>query len=147
MTLKGEISHQVTLGTDARGNLTRIDNALAGVPERLEVSKERLDNLYHQQEAAKAELGKPFPQEAELAEKSAKLAELDAALNMDSRGGGEPTISEEKEDGVAAEKAETGESKIVNSFGERASVLADLKARAGQVVPPVHKNERGEVAL
>ena len=76
VTLKGAVSHRVALGTDARGNITRLDNALAGIPERLERANEQLNNLYNQQEAAKAEVGKPFPQEAELAAKSQRLAEL-----------------------------------------------------------------------
>ena len=80
--LKGSMSHKVTLGTDARGNITRMDNVLAGVAEKLEQAKESLANLYNQQEAAKCEIGKPFPQEAELAEKSQRLAELDAVLNL-----------------------------------------------------------------
>ena len=83
LTLKGEMSCEVELGPDARGNLTRIDNALAGMPDRLKAVRAQLDNLYQQQAAAKAELGKPFPQEAELQEKSARLAELNALLDMD----------------------------------------------------------------
>ena len=83
VTLKGAVSHRVALGTDARGNITRLDNALAGILERLERANEQLNNLYNQQEAAKAEVGKPFPQEAELTAKSQRLAELDAALNME----------------------------------------------------------------
>ena len=83
VTLKGAVSHRVALGTDARGNITRLDNALAGIPERLERANEQLNNLYNQQEAAKAEVGKPFPQEAELTAKSQRLAELDAALNTE----------------------------------------------------------------
>ena len=80
VTLKGAVSHRVALGTDAGGNITRLDNALAGIPERLERANEQLKNLYNQQEAAKAEVGKPFPQEAELTAKSQRLAEVDAAL-------------------------------------------------------------------
>ena len=85
LTLKGKMSHRVELGSDARGNLTRIDNALAAMPERLAQVRSSLDNVLAQTQAAKAELGKPFPQEAELAEKSARLAELNAALNIDER--------------------------------------------------------------
>jgi hypothetical protein len=83
LTLKGEMSHRVELGKDARGNLTRIDNALAQIPERLKSVQSQLDNLYAQVEAAKLEVGKPFPQEAELQEKSARLTELTVQLNMD----------------------------------------------------------------
>ena len=129
ITLKGEMSHRVSLGTDARGNLTRLDNALAGIPGRLERGQEQLENLRNQQAAAQVELTKPFPQEAELAEKSARLAELDAALSMEDsidRDGGE--VSEEVGD------------------GERPSVLEDLKKRAAEIPPdkkPGKEPERG----
>ena len=76
--LKGEMTHRVPIGTSAKGDTLRLDNALAGIPARLEKAEQQLDSLRSQQEAAQAELGKPFPQEAELAEKSARLAELDA---------------------------------------------------------------------
>lgn len=88
--LKGEMTHRVPIGTSAAGNILRLDNALAGIPARLEKAEQQLDSLRSQQEAAQAELGKPFPQEAELAEKSARLAELDALLNMDDRGKDDP---------------------------------------------------------
>ena len=86
LLLKGQMTHRATLGTDPRGNLTRIDNALSQMPQRLEAVKNQLDNLYQQQAAAKAEVGKPFPQEQELRDKSSRLAELDVLLNMDGRG-------------------------------------------------------------
>ena len=86
LLLKGQMTHRVTLGADPRGNLTRIDNALAQMPQRLEAMKNQLDNLYQQQTAAKAEVGKTFPQEQELRDKSARLLELDAELNIDGRG-------------------------------------------------------------
>ena len=85
LALKGRMSHRVTLGKDARGNLTRIDNALAAIPDRLQAVREKLDNLNAQMSAAKAELGKPFPQEDELRQKSARLAELNAELNIDDK--------------------------------------------------------------
>ena len=88
LSLRGEMTHRAELGTDARGNLIRIDNALAQMPQRLEGVKTQLENLYQQQAAAKAEVGKPFPAEAELKEKSARLLELDMLLNMDGKGGG-----------------------------------------------------------
>ena len=86
LLLKGQMTHRAALGTDPRGNLTRIDNALAQMPQQLKAVKDQLDNLYQQQAAAKAEVGKPFPQEQELRDKSARLAELDVLLNMDGRG-------------------------------------------------------------
>lgn len=123
VTLKGAVSHRVALGTDARGNITRLDNALAGIPERLERANEQLNNLYNQQEAAKAEVGKPFPQEAELTAKSQRLAELDAALNMED--------SAENRDG--------------RSESERPSVLADLKSKSEHIPPAKYSEPREEV--
>ena len=85
LTLKGQMTHRVELGKDARGNLVRIENVLDKIPERLTSAKAQLENLYQQQEAAKVEVAKPFPFEKELAEKSARLIELDQALNLDGR--------------------------------------------------------------
>ena len=83
--LKGEMTHRATLGTDARGNLIRIDNALSQMNGRLESTKAQLDNLYKQQSAAKDEVGKPFPNETEFQIKSARLIELDTLLNIDGK--------------------------------------------------------------
>ena len=85
LTLKGQMTHRVTLGKDPRGNLTRIDNALNGMADRLATVQSKLESLYSQMETAKAELGKPFPQEDELRVKSARLAELNIALNIDDK--------------------------------------------------------------
>ena len=79
LNLKGQMSHRVELGKDARGNLVRIDNALAQMPERLQTVQSRLENVQAQLATAKAELGKPFPQEAELQEKVARFALPDDA--------------------------------------------------------------------
>ena len=89
LQLKGQMTHQATLGADPRGNLTRIDNALAQMPQRLESVKAQLDNLYQQQAAVKEEVGRPFPYEDELREKSARLTELDTLLNIDSKAPGQ----------------------------------------------------------
>ncbi len=59
--LTGEMTHRVPIGTSAAGNIQRLDNALAGIPARLEKAEQQLDSLRSQQEAAQAELGKPFP--------------------------------------------------------------------------------------
>ena len=112
LTLKGRMSHRVELGKDARGNLVRIDNALAQMPERYKTVQGRLENVQAQLATAKAELGKPFPQETELKEKSARLAELNAELNIDDR-----TPMEQAAENVVA---------------KRPSVLGKLK------VPSVH---------
>ena len=86
LLLKGQMTHRATLGTDPRGNLTRIDNALTQMPQRLEAAKAQLDNLYQQQAAAKEEVGKPFLYEEELTSKNARLVELDTLLNIDGKG-------------------------------------------------------------
>ena len=90
LTLKGQMTHRVELGSDARGNLVRIENALDKMPERLRSVQEQLENLYNQQAAAKAEVGKSFPQEQELAAKTARLIELDMELNLDGKGQPQP---------------------------------------------------------
>ena len=90
LLLKGQMTHRASLGTDPRGNLTRIDNALAQMPQRLEAVKNQLDNLYQQQAAAKEEIGKPFPFEDDLRVKSARLVELDTLLNIDGKGRSQP---------------------------------------------------------
>ena len=90
LLLKGQMTHRATLGTDPRGNLTRIDNALAQMPQRLEAVKNQLENLYQQQAAAKEEVGKPFPFEDDLRIKSARLVELDTLLNIDGKGHAQP---------------------------------------------------------
>ena len=112
LTLKGQMTHRVELGSDARGNLVRIENALDKMPERLRSVQEQLENLYNQQAAAKTEVGKLFPQEQELAVKTARLIELDMELNLDGKGQPQP------------------EQAIAKSA--RPSVLDRLKA------PPVH---------
>ena len=85
LVLRGEMSHTVTMGTDVYGNLTRIENALANMPQKLEKAEERIAELERQTEQAKAELGKPFAQEKALEAKAARLAELNAALNIDEK--------------------------------------------------------------
>ena len=90
LLLKGQMTHRASLGTDPRGNLTRIDNALSQMSQRLEATKAQLDNLYQQQAAAKEEVGKPFSYEDDLRVKSARLVELDTLLNLDGKGRSQP---------------------------------------------------------
>ena len=122
LTLKGAMSHRVELGKDARGNLARIDNVLSSIENRKQVTQEHLESLYAQVETAKAELGKPFPQEQEYREKSARLAELNAELNID--------------DKTPMEALAEPESAIAKK--PRQSILAKLKAP----LPPPAKNEK-----
>ena len=127
--LRGATSHFVPLGTDARGNLTRLDNVLDSFPDRIARAENQLQTLYQQRDAAQVEVEKPFPKEAELAEKSARLAELDTLLNMEGRP--EP----EQEEPEAEQDEQSGE--------HRLSVLAGLKAAAAEKSAPnkQHKKE------
>ena len=97
LTLHGAASHRMEVGNDARGNITRLDNAIAQIGQKKEQVTEHLVTVHKQVDAAKAELGKPFPQEAELRTKSARLAVLDAELNMDKGPGRELPKKKEQE--------------------------------------------------
>ena len=125
LTLKGKMNHRVTLGKDARGNLTRIENALNAIPERMQAVQDKLANLREQVETAKAELGKPFPQEEELRTKSSRLAELNAELNIDDR----TPMEQIAEDAPSAEIAKA-----------KPSVLEKLKAP----IPQTHAEMKGK---
>ena len=98
MSLKGELSHNFELGSDAFGNITRLHNVLDGMAGELSEAETKLNNVAHQLETAKIEVQKPFPAEEELKEKMERLAELDALLNMDEKGEtpvleNEPTVT------------------------------------------------------
>ena len=97
LTLHGAASHRMEVGNDARGNITRLDNAIAQIGQKKEQTTEHLVTIHKQVDAAKAELGKPFPQEAELRTKSARLAELDSALNIDRPSGKEQPKKKEEQ--------------------------------------------------
>ena len=125
LLLKGQMTHRASLGTDPRGNLTRIDNALSQMSQRLEATKAQLDNLYQQQAAAKEEVGKPFPYEDDLRVKSARLVELDTLLNLDGKGRSQP------------------ESVIAKSA--RPSVLDSLKRPVPPRSPEKKPKQHGEV--
>ena len=83
ITLRGALSHTATLGTDIHGNITRLNNALAEIPKKLEYCREQLKTLRQQMETAKEQIDIPFEKEQELQTKSARLAELNILLNMD----------------------------------------------------------------
>ena len=96
--LKGQRKYTVPLGTDPLGNIIRLDNSLNNFPERITAAENELDTLHQQQAAAQIEVEKPFPQEEELAEKSARLAELNAQLDVDEKSHGPEQDEEEQED-------------------------------------------------
>ena len=127
VAFKGMSNNHVFLGTDARGNITRLDNALDNFPERIEKAENYLGTLIQQRDAAQAELGKPFPQEEELAAKSARLAELDALLNMEDSPGQEAPGEERTE---------------AKEEGRKPSVLAELKASVPDRTPRPKTHEK-----
>ncbi len=119
LALKGSLSHNVELGDDLFGNLQRIDNVLGALPDRLKSAKERLSDLEQQKSAAAEEVEKPFSQEEELKDKCARLAALDAELNIDKERG-EPVVALEESD-----TADTTEQ--VTDQEEHTSVLTQLR--------------------
>ncbi|WP_431602812.1 DEAD/DEAH box helicase family protein [Faecalibacterium prausnitzii] len=112
--LRAELSYPVSLGDDARGNIVRLDNAIDNFADRIADAENALQNLEQQKQAAELEVAKPFAQEEELQEKSARLAELNALLNIDHK--------PKKE--ALAETAEAA--------APRPSVLAALEEKASQ---------------
>lgn len=128
VTLKGAMSHQATLGNDLRGNLTRIDNALNAMPNRLESAKVHLEDLLNQKANAEIEKDKPFEQEQELTDKMKQLAELVAELNLGNHENSEMENDEPKE--------------IAKS--SRPSVLDNLKSMQKQQSDPKPKKDRQE---
>ena len=119
--LRAELSYPVSLGDDARGNITRLDNAIDNFADRIADAENALQNLEQQKQAAEVEVAKPFAQEEELAEKSARLAELNALLNID-RDRSSPQDAPEE-----TEKTETP--------ATRPSVLAALGEKTNQPEP------------
>ena len=118
LTLKRQCSYLVEIGKDPSGNITRIQNALYGVERQLAESQQKLENLQGQLAAAKEEVGKPFPHEAELLEKSARLAELNAMLNMDERSPVEAIgVDEETDQSLRTDDLRKAESTVADQPG------------------------------
>ena len=116
--LKGQRRYPVPLGTDPLGNIIRLDNSLNNFPERINSAENELATLHQQQVAAQIEVEKPFPQEEELAEKSARLAELNTQLDVDEKSH-EPEQDEEEQENVS----------------RRPSVLAALEEKSDKPEP------------
>ena len=116
IVLRGELSYPVPLGDDPRGNIVRLDNAIGNFADRIADADAALDSLEQQKQAAEVEIAKPFAQEEELQTKSARLAELDALLNMEHQSSRTEPEAEEKPDA-------------------RPSVLSALEEKADKVEP------------
>ena len=119
--LKGQRKYTVPLGTDPLGNIIRLDNSLNSFPERITAAENELATLHQQQAAAQIEVAKPFAQEEELAEKSARLAELNALLNIDRDRSSSQDAPEETEE--------------TETPATRPSVLAALGEKTNQPEP------------
>ena len=119
--LRAELSYPVSLGDDARGNITRLDNAIDNFADRIADAENALQNLEQQKQAAEVEVAKPFAQEEELSEKSARLAELNALLNIDRDRSSSQDAPEETEETEAP--------------ATRPSVLAALGEKINQPEP------------
>ena len=119
--LRAELSYPVSLGDDARGNITRLDNAIDNFADRIADAENARQNLEQQKQAAEVEVAKPFAQEEELAEKSARLAELNALLNIDRDRSSSQDAPEETEE--------------TETPATRPSVLAALGEKTNQPEP------------
>ena len=119
--LRAKLSYPVSLGDDARGNITRLDNAIDNFADRIADAENALQNLEQQKQAAEIEVAKPFAQEKELAEKSARLAELNALLNIDRDRSSSQDAPEETEE--------------TETPATRPSVLAALGEKTNQPEP------------
>ena len=135
MNVKGAMSHPMEVGTDPLGNITRINNALEAMPIQLEEAQTKLSNVEHQLETAKAEVDKPFPQEAELSEKLERLAELNALLNMDEKGDDAIGMDDEA---TEPEKPHEDVKKVDN----REEVVADMPIKQSNLEKAAPEGER-----
>ena len=125
LTIKRQCSYTVEIGKDALGNIQRITNALSGIERKLTESEQKLENLQKQLATAQEEVKKPFAQEAELAEKTARLAELNSMLNMDERDSSDVLGIDEDTD-VDIEAAEKSQQAV--SYAGRVSDMASREA-------------------
>ena len=135
MNVKGAMSHPMEVGSDPLGNITRINNALEAMPIQLEEAQMKLSNVEHQLETAKAEVDKPFPQEAELSEKLERLAELNALLNMDEKGDDAIGMDDEA---TEPEKPHEDVKKVDN----REEVVADMPIKQSNLEKAAPEGER-----
>lgn len=124
--MKGQLSHSIEIGSDPSRNITRIGNAMEAMPKQLEEAAARLANVEQQLETAKVEVNKPFPQEQELADKLARLAELNSLLDMDEKSVEEIDTAEatEKSDEIKEERPS-----LVAKLHEKKELLAAMSSK------------------
>ena len=131
MTIKGKCSYKIEFGKDTLGNIQRIHNALSAIGKKLADTEQNLETVQQQLKTAQEEVQKPFPKEAELSEKMERLAELNAMLNMDEKGGenllADEGIGENPEVNVPEERQD----RIADSV-HKTSILERLKEQKQQ---------------
>ena len=144
MNLKGQLSHNLEVGSDPLGNISRINHALESMPRQLMEAQTKLETVEHQLETAKVEVTKPFAQEVELAEKLERLSALNALLNMDEKGNDgidmddEPEAPKSEEEvadrpakniPLAEKTVGTGQDKGVRQYADAPAERVSLKAK------------------
>ena len=146
LTLKRQCSYTVEVGKDPSGNITRIQNVLYGVERQLAESQQKLENLQGQLAAAKEEVQKPFAHETELTEKSARLAELNAMLNMDERSPVETLGVDEETDQPTCESRKEDYSATVAERAAGTETYADRAAVLREDQKPAHTHVKEKTA-
>ena len=144
MNLKGQLSHNLEVGSDSLGNISRINHALETMPKQLMEAQTKLETVEHQLETAKVEVTKPFAQEAELAEKLDRLSALNALLNMDEKGNDGMDMDDEleapesekevadhpaKNTPLAEKASNTGRDKGIRQYADAPAERVSLKAK------------------
>ena len=136
LTVKRQCSYTIEVGKDPLGNIQRINNALAGIEKKLPEAESKLATLQAQLESAREEVKRPFPQAAELEEKSARLAELNALLNMDERGGSEAVGLDETSEAMETVTPTRKQPEAAQEVTE-----PDRPARGGSVLARLHEKQ------
>ena len=154
LVLRGEMRHEVELGSDVFGNVTRINHALDRIPEWIADERATIAQTQSQAESAQAELERPFPQERELADKAARLAEVDAALDLDKTDHEAETLEERSaEEGQAQGVAQEAEVRVAaKSAGaavvkQQPSILGHIQRHAANLGADNPKGKATEVSM
>ena len=131
MTIKGKCSYKIEFGKDTLGNIQRIHNALSAIGKKLADTEQNLETVQQQLKTAQEEVQKPFPKEAELSEKMERLAELNAMLNMDEKGGENLLADEGIGENPEVNMPEERQDRIADSV-HKTSILERLKEQKQQ---------------
>ena len=140
LTVKRQCSYTIEVGKDPLGNIQRINNVLASIEKKLPEAESKLETLQAQLEAAREEVKRPFPQAAELEEKSARLAVLNALLNMDERGGSEAVALDDSSEPTTEEHAPVVHIQPEQAGGRKATET-DRSGKSGSVLARLHDKQ------